>query len=114
MAQDAQSVRLVLGLGRIAQRLHRGHDGRLIRVTLASQAPLPGADRHTGVGNAVVLAPGRQRGDQTAIDVRRINAAMCSDFLEIDGLQRFSRGLDLGEPLAEAQVAGCSNVRLWL
>jgi hypothetical protein len=37
--------------------------------------------------------------------MRRIDAAMCSDFLEKNCLQRFGSGLDFGEPFPEAQVA---------
>ncbi len=57
VVENAQRVRLVLGLGRIAQVLHRSHDAGFVRITLAGQIPRPCSDRHAGVGNTVVLSP---------------------------------------------------------
>ena len=58
----------------------------------------------------VLLAPGGQRGEQTAIDVRRISAGVAAHFLEVDGAQAADVGHQLVEPTAEAQVAHSAAV----
>jgi hypothetical protein len=51
----------------------------------------------------MLLAPGRQRRQQTAIDVRGIGAGMAADLFEIDHAKRHV-AVELIEPPAESQV----------
>ena len=72
--QDGDGVGLVV-VGRTEPaRADRSDHRGLVGVALSGNEALDGADRHALVGDATLLAPGGQRREQTAVDVRRVSA----------------------------------------
>ena len=66
------------------------------------------AHRHTLIRDLVVPAPGSERGQVTAVDVRGVHAHVSAYLLEINGAKALCAGhggFHLGEPAAKAQVA---------
>ena len=57
-----------------AASANRSDDRVLVGVALAGDEPLDGADGDALVGDAALLAPGGQRREQTAKDVRGVSA----------------------------------------
>ena len=62
-------------------RANRSDDRVLVGVTLAGDEALDGADGHALVGDAALLAPGGQRREQTAIDMRGVSANVSNELL---------------------------------
>ena len=82
----------------------------LVGVALAGDEPLDGADGHALVGDRVLLAPGRQRGEQTAMDMRGVGAEMSAYFFVMDDADAGCVLRHAVEPGAEAQVANAAAV----
>ena len=58
-----------------------------------------------------MLAPCGEMGHEPAVGVRRIDAGVAADFLEVHRIDAIAGLLDLGEPALEAQVAHAATLK---
>ena len=77
----------------------------LVGIALAAGVTFPCAHRHALVGDALRLAPGRQRGEESSKDMGRVSASVPAHFFEVDGINAAGDLPGLVEPALEAEVA---------
>jgi Rrf2 family iron-sulfur cluster assembly transcriptional regulator len=82
--QERKSIRFVVVGDRVAQRLHGRNHLSLARISLAGGMAFDGAHGHALVRDLVVLAPGGQRGQQAAVDVRGVYAEVTAHLLKVN------------------------------
>ena len=78
---------------------------RLVGVAAACGEALDGADRHALVGDAALLAPGGEVGEEAAVQMGGVGAGVGAHLLEGDARKAAGKRCQLTEPAAEAQVA---------
>jgi multidrug efflux pump subunit AcrB len=83
--QERKSIRFVVIGNRVAQRLHGSNHLSLACIAFAGGMAFDGAHGHALVRDLVVLAPGGQRGQQAAVDVRGVHTEMTAHLLKVNG-----------------------------
>jgi len=84
--QQGERIGLVVIGGVVAARGDCGEHLRFVRVALASGVLLDRSDGHPLVRDLVLLTSGGEVAHEPAVGMRRIDAGVATDLLEVDGV----------------------------